>query len=114
MKLKLTTAAFVSAAVALTPLSSEDYTSKIKDCPGYAVDSAQTEHTTNGLKAHLQLAGDACNAFGEDVQNLTLEATYETKERLHVKIYDQVRMVSDTTANTNLTSETGRETFPSP
>ncbi|TIA82432.1 hypothetical protein E3P98_01425 [Wallemia ichthyophaga] len=89
MKLKLTTAAFVSAAVALTPLSSEDYTSKIKDCPGYAVDSAQTEHTTNGLKAHLQLAGDACNAFGEDVQNLTLEATYETKERLHVKIYDQ-------------------------
>jgi len=59
------------------------------------------------LKAHLQLAGPACNAFGSDVDALTIEVTYETQSRcisntficqrklltyhtprLHVNIYD--------------------------
>lgn len=114
MKLKLTTAAFFSAAWAISPLSSDDYGSRIQNCPGYAVNNAITEQTANGLKAHLQLAGDACNAFGDDVQNLILEATYETKERLHVKIYDEVRVAFVEIVIVILTAETGRKTLPSP
>lgn len=83
-------ASLLSSAIAFGPLSSEDYRDKIRNCPGYAVNDAQTEQKVNGVKAYLQLAGDACNAFGNDVRNLVLEATYETKERLHVQIYDQV------------------------
>ncbi|TIC52139.1 hypothetical protein E3Q03_03394 [Wallemia mellicola] len=87
--LPVVTASLLSSAFALTPLSSEDYGNRIRNCPGYAVNGAKTEQTVNGLKAHLQLAGDACDAFGDDVQNLVLEATYETKERLHIQIYDE-------------------------
>ena len=40
-------------------------------------------HKTNaGLLASLYLAGPACNAFGTDIANLTLEVTYEQQERL--------------------------------
>ncbi|TIA92677.1 hypothetical protein E3P99_00525 [Wallemia hederae] len=89
MRTAAAAAALVTSALALNPLSADDYGQRIKPCPGYAVNAAQTEQTATGLKAHLQLADAACNAFGDDVQSLILEATYETKERLHVKIYDE-------------------------
>lgn len=90
MKYLFAAAALLAVVAAVDPLNSEDYTNKIKDCPGYAINDSQTEQTANGIKTYLQLAGDTCNAFGDDVQNLVLEATYETRERLHVKIYDEV------------------------
>ncbi|KAI0757707.1 glycosyl hydrolases family 31-domain-containing protein [Daedaleopsis nitida] len=62
---------------------------KVSSCPGYMLSSLSK--TENGLTAQLVLAGQACNAFGHDIANLTLEATYETKERLHVNIFDTAR-----------------------
>ena len=46
---------------------------------GYTLSSLS--ETSTGLKANLVLAGSACNAFGHDITNLTLEVTYETKTR---------------------------------
>ena len=46
---------------------------------GYKLQSL--EQTDAGLKAQLQLAGPACNAFGHDVGALTVEVTYETASR---------------------------------
>ena len=46
---------------------------------GYELQSL-TE-TNTGLTAHLRLAGPACNAFGTDVDSLTVEVTYETQSR---------------------------------
>ena len=81
--------ATISTTAALSPLSSNEFNDKVKNCPGYAV--SKTENTSNGgVRAYLNLAGDACNGFGPDESNLVLEAEYETKERLHVKIFDQV------------------------
>lgn len=37
--------------------------------------------TKHGLTARLSLAGPACNAFGNDIGNLTIEVTYESKAR---------------------------------
>ena len=37
--------------------------------------------TKTGLTAQLSLAGPACNAFGHDVADLTLEVTYDTQTR---------------------------------
>jgi alpha-glucosidase len=58
----------------------------VSSCPGYTLDSLK--ETASGLTASLYLAGDACNAFGQDISNLTIEVSYETKERLRVLLYD--------------------------
>ncbi|KAI0816891.1 glycosyl hydrolases family 31-domain-containing protein [Trametes gibbosa] len=55
-------------------------------CPGYEVVSQKEGR--QGLSIQLALAGPACDAFGHDIANLTVEVTYETITRLHVNIYD--------------------------
>ena len=47
----------------------------VDSCPGYSVKNAKTGK--GYLKANLVLAGAACNAYGPDVSNLSLEVTYE-------------------------------------
>lgn len=47
-------------------------------CPGYSASNVQ--ESANGLTADLSLAGDACNAFGTDLPNLTLTVEYQTCE----------------------------------
>ncbi|OJT04578.1 Alpha-glucosidase [Trametes pubescens] len=61
----------------------------VSSCPGYTLSALQ--QTKTGLTAKLNLAGPACNAFGHDVANLTLEVAYDTETRLHVNIYDTDR-----------------------
>ncbi|KAJ6784354.1 hypothetical protein PWT90_10500 [Aphanocladium album] len=55
-------------------------------CPGYEASDVKT--TDTGLTAKLSLAGKPCNAYGDDLKDLLLEVTYETDNRLHVKIQD--------------------------
>lgn len=45
-------------------------------CPGY--DAQNVSQTANVLSADLVLAGTACNVFGNDVEKLKLEVSYET------------------------------------
>jgi alpha-glucosidase len=78
----------------------------IDRCAGYTLTSLQ--NTEHGITAHLGLAGEACNAFGLDINNLTIEVTYETQTRwvrkhytkspltsmclrLHVNVYDTAK-----------------------
>ncbi|KAH8091383.1 glycosyl hydrolases family 31-domain-containing protein [Cristinia sonorae] len=58
----------------------------VSSCPGYTLHALQ--QTKTGISAHLNLAGPACNAFGKDIANLTLEVTYDSDTRLHVNIFD--------------------------
>ncbi|KAF8177576.1 glycosyl hydrolases family 31-domain-containing protein [Mycena galopus ATCC 62051] len=60
--------------------------SNLSNCPGYSLHSLS--QTDSDLTARLNLAGPACNAFGIDVADLTIEVTYETETRLHVNIFD--------------------------
>lgn len=53
---------------------------------GYFLDSFVENQS--GFTAQLNLAGRPCNAFGEDILNLTIRVTYETTSRLHVNISD--------------------------
>ncbi|KAK7994138.1 hypothetical protein PG989_007519 [Apiospora arundinis] len=55
-------------------------------CPGYTASNVQ--QYSNGLTASLKLAGDACNSFGRDVDELKLTVNYDNENRLHVKIED--------------------------
>ncbi|KAH9952633.1 glycosyl hydrolases family 31-domain-containing protein [Russula dissimulans] len=66
---------------------SEKYSGSVADCPGYTLDSLR--ENKNGFTAQLHLAGPPCNAFGNDIENLTIRVAYETTSRLHVNIFDQ-------------------------
>lgn len=60
-------------------------------CLGYQASNVKT--TATGLTADLTLAGPACNVYGDDLDDLTLEVTYETATRVHVKIQDAANSV---------------------
>ncbi|KAI8981316.1 glycosyl hydrolases family 31-domain-containing protein [Trametes punicea] len=70
-------------------LVGETFSHNVSSCPGYILSGLH--ETKTGLTAKLDLAGPACNAFGHDVANLTLEVTYDTQTRLHVNIYDTAK-----------------------
>lgn len=54
------------------------------ECPGYiASDVVKTE---TGFTAALDLAGKACNVYGNDVLNLTLTVNYQGPDRLNIEI----------------------------
>lgn len=54
------------------------------ECPGYTASEVTTSST--GLRARLSLAGDACNLYGTDIDDLDLAVAYQTDTRLHVTI----------------------------
>ncbi|KAK3325139.1 glycoside hydrolase family 31 protein [Apodospora peruviana] len=83
--LGLLAAGFTSAAVTRdVNVASADALAR---CPGYKASNVKTSPT--GLTADLKLAGKACNIYGTDLPNLVLQVTYETDNRLHVKILDK-------------------------
>ncbi|KAG7095313.1 hypothetical protein E1B28_006078 [Marasmius oreades] len=55
-------------------------------CPGYELTSRSDSET--GFVAALKLNGPPCDAFGNDIPNLTIQVTYESTSRLHVNIFD--------------------------
>ena len=71
-----------SSVVKTTPLLPVPRSSSasISDCPGY--EASNVQQTGSGLTADLTLAGDACNVYGTDLQNLTLTVEYQAGRRL--------------------------------
>lgn len=51
----------------------------ISSCPGYTASNVVT--TGSSLTASLQLAGTACNVYGQDIENLTLLVEYQTSKQ---------------------------------
>jgi len=52
------------------------YEGDLSQCPGYKASNVKQNGAT--LTADLTLAGPACNAYGIDKENLSLEVTYDT------------------------------------
>lgn len=53
-------------------------------CPGYK--ASNVKHTSRGFTASLHLAGEPCNAYGTDVDALSLSVEYQAVDRLNVQI----------------------------
>jgi alpha-glucosidase len=70
----LAVAAASASATSLVPRQPSD--DPLAACPGYKASRIQT--SSNGLTADLTLAGPACNVYGTDLTDLTLEVVYET------------------------------------
>ena len=79
-RMRLLATTLVSLAILLTLSAAQFGTtvdpSVLDACPGYEATDVKT--TANGITAGLVLAGKSCNVFGEDVERLSLEVTYET------------------------------------
>lgn len=68
----------LAAVFATTALSA---TASLEECPGYKVSNVRNNGHT--LKADLQLAGKACNVYGEDIKQLKLRVEYQTRKAPH-------------------------------
>lgn len=55
-----------------------------KVCPGYLATNVDVTHS--GLIAQLNLAGEPCNVYGTDIQNLSLTVEYQAKSRFHINV----------------------------
>ncbi|TDZ13568.1 Alpha-glucosidase [Colletotrichum spinosum] len=53
-------------------------------CPGYK--ASNVKETSHGFTADLDLAGKACNVYGNEVEALRLVVEYQAADRLHVEI----------------------------
>ncbi|KAI5861217.1 glycoside hydrolase family 31 protein [Durotheca rogersii] len=84
---------FTAAAASATAIAARNYPGgdPLAACPGYA--ASNIVQTATGLTADLTLAGGACNVYGEDLDDLVLEVSYDTETRLHVKIQDAANNV---------------------
>jgi|SRR5690242_3218478 len=75
----------INALPSLIPTIYDDSAPDSQECPGYkAFNVAENDH---GFTADLTIAGANCQAFGNDIVDLTLEVSYQAKERLNVRIY---------------------------
>ncbi|KAI3334243.1 glycoside hydrolase family 31 protein [Ustulina deusta] len=79
---------FMAAAASATALAGRSHPTSgpLSACPGYSASHVKT--TASGLTAALTLAGEGCDVYGTDLEDLILEVSYETDSRLHVKIQD--------------------------
>ena len=68
----------VAGALALASTATANFTDPhvLDACPGYKATNVVSKGAT--LTATLELAGKACNVFGDDIEKLQLEVTYET------------------------------------
>ncbi|KAK7040334.1 hypothetical protein VNI00_009802 [Paramarasmius palmivorus] len=57
-------------------------------CPGYNAVNVSTDANGGTITADLVLAGEPCNVFGNDIERLRLDVSYDTDTRIHVKITD--------------------------
>ncbi|KAF3049897.1 hypothetical protein E8E11_005491 [Didymella keratinophila] len=75
----------INALPSLTPTVYDESAPDPQACPGYkASNVAENDH---GFTADLTIAGVNCQAFGNDIADLTLEVSYQAKARLNVRIY---------------------------
>lgn len=65
----------LASAAAISKRAVPDY-DRLGDCPGYAASNVET--SVSGLTADLKLAGPACDAYGDDLEDLVLSVEYES------------------------------------
>ena len=67
--------AATASAAALVPRATSPGAA-LATCPGYK--APNVKETDTGLTAELSLAGDACDVYGTDLEDLILEVSYDT------------------------------------
>lgn len=75
----------IDALPSLTPTIYDDSAPDSQKCPGYK--ASNVTENSHGFTADLAIAGAECQAFGNDIADLTLEISYQAKERLNVRLY---------------------------
>ncbi|KAF4550918.1 putative glycosyl hydrolases family 31 protein 1 [Elsinoe fawcettii] len=84
--------AALTAAAAIDSTLVARQSSSLDSCPGYTASNVQRSGDRI-LGADLNLAGNACNVYGTDLDNLHLLVEYQSPDRLHVIISDAANQV---------------------
>ena len=66
-----------AASASIVALRTE--TQPLEKCPGYKASRIERS-SSSSLTAHLELAGEPCNTYGEDLKDLRLKVEYQTGE----------------------------------
>lgn len=69
----------ILSTTAITPTTSPSVTD-LTSCPGYSL--KDVVQTASSLTATLQLAGEPCNVYGLDIDELRLLVEYQTGEAI--------------------------------
>ncbi|WQF87535.1 Putative glycoside hydrolase family 31, galactose mutarotase-like domain superfamily [Colletotrichum destructivum] len=77
-------ASAIEGALLIPNIEDPESTDPQSVCPGYTASHIQT--TSHGFTADLDLAGSACNVYGNDVEALSLVVEYLATDRLHVQV----------------------------
>lgn len=85
----------INAAPSLTPTILDSSAPDSQACPGYK--ASNMVNTTQGFTADLNIAGSNCQAYGNDIADLTLEVSYQAQRRLNVRIYPKNLAPENTT-----------------
>jgi len=85
----------INAAPSLTPTILDPTAPDPQACPGYK--ASNVVNGTKGFTADLTIAGANCQAYGNDIADLTLEVSYQAKSRLNVRIYPKYLGAQNTT-----------------
>lgn len=80
----LTTVLKVVAGDYLANVNDTSAVDSQRSCPGYKVTSISSD--SFGVEATLTLAGNACNSYGTDIENLKLSVAYQDEHRLAIGI----------------------------
>lgn len=78
VRLQLVVLLLATAASASSLIPRGSSNDPLASCPGYKASNIKVD--SSGLTADLKLAGTACNVYGTDLTDLTLEVVYETGE----------------------------------
>ena len=85
----------INAAPSLTPTILDATAPDPQACPGYK--ASNVVNGSQGFTADLNIASTNCQAYGNDIADLTLEVSYQTKGRLNVRIYPKHLSSQNTT-----------------
>jgi alpha-glucosidase len=85
----------INAAPSLTPTILDPTAPDPQACPGYK--ASNVVNGSQGFTADLTIAGANCQAYGNDIADLTLEVSYQAKSRLNVRIYPKYLGAQNTT-----------------
>jgi alpha-glucosidase len=85
----------IDAAPSLKPTILDDTAPDPQACPGYK--ASNVVNGTQGFTANLTIAGTNCQAYGNDIADLTLEVSYQAKGRLNVRIYPKYLVTENVT-----------------
>ena len=75
---------FLAGAASASVIAPRCETLPLEKCPGYKASRIERS-SSSSLTAHLKLAGEPCNTYGEDLKELRLKVEYQAGANIYLQ-----------------------------